>query len=54
MIKYNYFKLSKSKRIRYLKHTKKKKLYLVFLHGFKSDLEGKKPKQFLKYAIKKN
>tara|TARA_B100000900_G_scaffold354743_1_gene323612 strand:+ start:190 stop:933 length:744 start_codon:yes stop_codon:yes gene_type:complete len=53
MIKYNYFKLSKSKRIRYLKHTKKKKLYLVFLHGFKSDLEGKKPKQFLKYAIKK-
>tara|TARA_B110001452_G_scaffold256358_1_gene249625 strand:+ start:24 stop:767 length:744 start_codon:yes stop_codon:yes gene_type:complete len=53
MIKYNYYKLSKSKKIRYLKHTQKDNLYIVFLHGFKSDLEGKKPKSFLKFAIKR-
>tara|TARA_Y100000816_G_scaffold211676_1_gene157290 strand:- start:307 stop:1050 length:744 start_codon:yes stop_codon:yes gene_type:complete len=52
MIKYSYYKLSKSKKIRYLKHDKKNNLFIVFLHGFMSDLEGKKPKQFLKFAIK--
>ena len=30
----------------------KDKPYIVFLHGFKSNLEGKKPKAFMKYAIK--
>ena len=54
MIKYNYYKLSKSKKIRYLKNNQKNKPYIVFLHGFMSDLEGKKPKAFLKYAIKNN
>ncbi len=54
MIKYSYYKLSKSKKIRYLKHDKKNSPYIVFLHGFMSDLEGKKPKAFLKYAIKNN
>ena len=53
MIKYNYYKISKSKKIRYLKHSQKDKPYIVFLHGFMSDLEGKKPKQFLKFAEKK-
>ncbi len=53
MIKFNYFKLSKSKKIRYLKHDQKNSLYIVFLHGFMSDLEGKKPQHFLKFAIKK-
>ena len=53
MIKFNYYKLSKSKKIRYLKHDQKNSPYIVFLHGFMSDLEGKKPQQFLKYAIKK-
>ncbi len=53
MIKYNYFKLSKSKKIRYLKHSQKNNLYIVFLHGFMSDLEGEKPKLFLKFAIRK-
>jgi pimeloyl-ACP methyl ester carboxylesterase len=52
MIKYNYFKLSKSKKIRYLKNNQKNKPYIVFLHGFMSDLDGKKPKAFLKFAIK--
>ncbi|MGL3827421.1 alpha/beta hydrolase [Candidatus Pelagibacter communis] len=54
MIKYRYHNLSKSKKIRYLKHDKKNRPYIVFLHGFMSDLEGKKPKHFLKFAIKKN
>ena len=53
MIKYNYYKISKSKKIRYLKHSQKNNLHIVFLHGFMSDIEGKKPKQFLKFAIKK-
>ena len=53
MIKFNYYKLSKSKKIRYLKHHQKNSPYIVFLHGFMSDLEGKKPQQFLKFAIKK-
>ncbi len=52
MIKYNYYKLSKLKKIRYLKNNQKDKLYIVFLHGFMSDLNGKKPKNFLKFAIK--
>ena len=53
MIKYNYYKISKTKKIRYLKRSQKNKPYIVFLHGFMSDLDGKKPKYILKYAIKK-
>ena len=53
MIKYSYCKLSKSKKIRYLKHSKKNNLFIVFLHGFMSDLEGKKTKHFLNFAIRK-
>ncbi len=53
MIKYNYFKLSKTKKIRYLKHSQNNNLFIVFLHGFMSDIEGKKPKQFFKFAIKR-
>ena len=52
MINYNYYKLSNSKKIRYLKNNQKDKPYIVFLHGFMSDLNGKKPKNFLKFAIK--
>ena len=50
MTKFNYFKISKTKKIRYLKHFQKNTDYIVFLHGFMSDLEGKKPKTFLKFA----
>ena len=52
MINYNYYKLSNLKKIRYLKNNQKDEPYNVFLHGFKSDLDGKKPKTFLKYATK--
>ena len=52
MTKFNYYKLSKAKKIRYLKLYQKNRDYIVFLHGFMSDLDGKKPKSFLKFAKK--
>ena len=52
MTNFYYFKLNKFKRIRYLKHSQKNSHYIVFLHGFMSDLEGKKPKTFLNFAKK--
>ena len=52
MTKFHYYKLSKIKKIRYLKHYQKNNDYIVFLHGFMSDLEGKKPKKFLNFAKK--
>ena len=52
MSKFYYLKINKTKRIRYLKHTQKNSDYIVFLHGFMSDLEGKKPKAFLNFAKK--
>ena len=52
MTKFSHFKISKHKKIRYLKIFQKKNTYIVFLHGFMSDLEGKKPKTFLNFAKK--
>ena len=52
MTNFNYIKLTNSKKIRYLKHNQKNSDYIVFLHGFMSDLEGKKPKAFLNFAKK--
>ena len=52
MNNFNYLKLNRSKRIRYLKLDQKNSAYIVFLHGFMSDLEGKKPKTFLNFAKK--
>ena len=54
MTNFNYFKISKSKKIRYLKYFRKKATYIVFLHGFMSDLEGNKPKAFYEFAKKNN
>ena len=52
MANFKYLKISKTRKIRYLKHHQKNTTYVVFLHGFMSDLEGKKPKAFLKFAKK--
>jgi pimeloyl-ACP methyl ester carboxylesterase len=52
MNKFKYLKISKTKKIRYLSNYYKKNLYIVFLHGFMSDIEGEKPKTFFKYAKK--
>jgi len=53
MNKFKYLKISKTKKIRYLSNFYKENLYIVFLHGFKSDLEGDKPKTFKKFCKKK-
>ena len=52
MKKFKYFKLSKTKKLRFIDNYFKKKLYIVFLHGFMSDIEGKKPQTFLRFAKK--
>ena len=52
MKKFKYQKFSRSKKLRYIGNYYKKKLYIVFLPGFMSDLEGKKPQSFKRYAIK--
>ena len=52
MINFSYLKISKLKKIRYIKKIRKNAPYIVFLHGFMSNLEGKKPKAFLNFAIK--
>ena len=49
---FKYFKISKSKKIRYLYLNTNSNLFIVFLHGFMSDIEGKKPKTFFKYSKK--
>ena len=53
MNKYKFLKISSSKKIRYLINKYKKRPYVIFLHGFMSDLEGDKPKKILKYCKKK-
>ena len=52
MKKFKYLKTSKTKKLRYIDNYYKKKLYIIFLPGFMSDIEGKKPKAFEKYAVK--
>ena len=54
MTNFHYFKINKKKKIRYIENFKKKATYIVFLHGFMSNLEGKKPKVFYKFAKKNN
>ena len=53
MNKYKFLRISSSKKIRYLTNKYKEMPYVVFLHGFMSDLEGDKPKKILKYCNKK-
>ena len=52
MTKFNYIKTTNSKKIIFLKYNQKNSIYIVFLHGFMSDLEGKKPKSFFNFAKK--
>ncbi len=52
MKKFKYLKLSKTKKLRFIDNYFKKKLYVVFLHGFMSDIEGKKPQTFIQFAKK--
>ncbi|MDC0418618.1 alpha/beta hydrolase [Pelagibacteraceae bacterium] len=52
MKKFKYLKISKTKKLRYIDNYCKKKLYIIFLPGFMSDIDGKKPQAFKKYAVK--
>jgi uncharacterized protein len=52
MNKFKYLKISKNKKIRYLSNNIKNNTYIVFLHGFMSDVEGEKPRTIFKYAKK--
>ena len=52
MKKYKFLRISKTKKLRYISNYFKKNLYIVFLPGFSSDIEGKKPQSFKKYSIK--
>ena len=49
---FRYHQISKNKKIRYIYRVYKNTSFIVFLHGFMSDLEGKKPNVFLKFAKK--
>ena len=53
MKKFKYLKLSNTKKLRFIDNYFKKKLYVVFLHGFMSDIEGKKPQSLLRFVKKK-
>ena len=53
MGKFRYLKISKTKKLRCIFLNTNSKLFVVFLHGFMSDLEGKKPKAFQRYCKKR-
>ena len=52
MKKFKYLRVSKTKKLRYIDNYYKKKLYIIFFPGFQSDIDGKKPQVFKKYAVK--
>ena len=52
MSNFKYYQISKTKKIRYICNTYKNTPFIVFLHGFMSDLEGKKPNNFLQFSKK--
>lgn len=52
MANFRYYKITKTKKIRYISNIYKKSLCIVFLHGFMSDLEGEKPRALLNFAKK--
>ena len=52
MNKIKYIKISKNIKIRYLTNNLKKNPYIIFLHGFMSDIDGEKPKVFSKFCSK--
>ena len=52
MKNYKLLKISSTKKLRYIVNYTQNHLYVVFLHGFASDIEGKKPKIFSRFAIK--
>ena len=54
MKKFKYLRISKTKKLRFIDNYFKKKPYIVFLHGFMSNIEGKKPQTLLQFSKKNN
>ena len=54
MKKFKYLKISNTKKLRYIVNYFRKNLYIIFLPGFMSDIEGEKPQTLLKFAKKTN
>ena len=52
MKKFKYLKISNTKKLRYIDNYFRKKLYIIFLPGFMSDIEGEKPQTLFKFAKK--
>ena len=52
MNNFKYHKITKTMKIRYICNIYKNSPFLVFLHGFMSDLEGKKPNTISHFAKK--
>ncbi len=52
MAYFRFQKISNTKKIRYILKLFKSTQFIVFLHGFMSDLEGDKPNAFLNFAKK--
>ena len=53
MKNFKYLKISNTKKLRYIVNYFQKNLYIIFLPGFMSDIDGKKPQAFKRYAVKK-
>ena len=52
MKKFKYYNISRYRKLRYSTNNFSKNPYIVFLPGFMSDIEGKKPKSFQSFANK--
>ena len=52
MKKFKYLKISNTKKLRYIVNYFRENLYIIFLPGFMSDINGEKPTAFKKYAVK--
>ena len=52
MKKFRYHKISRYRKLRYLRNNFEKNPFIVFLPGFMTDIEGKKPKSFYSFANK--
>ena len=54
MKKFKYLKISHTKKLRYIDNYFKTRLYIIFLPGFMSDIEGIKPQTLLRFAKRTN
>ena len=52
MKKFKYLKISNTKKLRYIVNYFKERLFIIFLPGFMSDIEGEKPQTLFKFAKK--